>query len=99
MSYYKFKLGDKVVIVKSPYHYMIGKVCTITSNLHCVNKNTNNEDYLGGEMVHILDIPSIHSGSMVAYPPECLRPYRDSWEKDPNKIEWIENLLKQNEDC
>lgn len=75
-----FKIGDRVVIVRSPSEHMVGRVGTVTTGLveTIVQPGPLTIWWPVGTMLHGLDIPSEHTpGKFVCYPPECLQLYRD----------------------
>ena len=92
-----FKVGDRVVIVKSTKASRIGEVCSVTSALHvpnCTDESLHAAGdcwcAAGSPLVHTLDIPT-DPGTRISYPPSHLEPYRrDSAERG----EWTDELRK-----
>ncbi len=80
----KFKIGDRVVIVKSPLPNRIGQLATIISDL----KLKHWTDYPPSirRLMHKLDL-----GPNVYYPPCHLELYKDDGNE---KAEWTDELTK-----
>lgn len=99
MSEKVFKVGDRVVIVKSRYPDMIGEVCTVVGDLvspKCSGISAHHNSgacwcMQGNPLVHRLDLPSKFPYIEVAYPPSHLELYRDDGNE---KGEWTDELLR-----
>lgn len=87
----RFKVGDRVVIVRSPCAEVIGTVTTITSELRKVALTS--DWVLDGHLkpdalIHVLEEPSrAHPGKHLGYPPEYLEPLPDD---SSEKSTWAE---------
>jgi hypothetical protein len=93
-----FKVGDRVVIVKSLRPERVGLVCLVISALRdsdCAKGLVHDRGMCwcadGSPKVHALNIPPEPGATLVAYPPSHLELYRD----DSNvKGEWTEELRR-----
>lgn len=92
MSEKRFKVGDRVVIARSPHAERIGQVATVMSGLEW--RHWQGETSAQDRPMHRLDLrplpgalPTLHVG----YQPDHLEPYRGDGQE---KAEWTEELRR-----
>ncbi|HEY3496824.1 MAG TPA: hypothetical protein VGK73_19130 [Polyangiaceae bacterium] len=102
---HRFKVGDRVVIVKSPDHDRVGEVCTVTGYPTPVKFGPEAWHWQEGELapgtpIYPINAKSIRVGCEVAYPASHLEPYRPDHNERADLSampEWIRRLTKQRE--
>lgn len=88
-----FQIGDRVVIVRSPFRARIGEVARITSGLEMARWVGDGPNVPEG-LMHRLDLrplPGALGAEVVCYPPCWLEPYRNDGNE---KARWTRQLRK-----
>ena len=69
----RWQVGDRAVILRSPYPSRVGQVVTIMSELY---KSYKHREYGLNVLVHAVDLPPMSDvpATYASYPPECLGP-------------------------
>jgi hypothetical protein len=84
-----FRIGDRVVIVRSTVAERIGTVTTVISDLEPAA--WIDEPGMDEIPMHTLDLPPLRPGDSVAYPPSHLEPYIDDGNE---RAEWTAELRR-----
>ena len=102
----RFKVGDRVVIVRSHCPERIGEVASIVSDLtpaSCSRGRRHQRGFCwcaqGSPLLHELDIPARAPHGVIAYPPSHLEPYRDDGSERGEWTAELKRLCRVKEDA